>query len=240
MARRFAALGARVAIGDLDRKHAARLAAEVGGVAVETDVSREEDVVRLIEVSEAQLGPIDLFCANAGIAFAGDEQSPDEDWDRMWRVNFLSHVYAARHLLPRWQARGAGYLLATASAAGLLTNLGAVQYSVTKHAAVAFAEWLSITYARQGVKVSCLCPQGVDTAMLEQAGPMAEVLRATALSPSEVATAVVEGLRSEQFLILPHPEVAEYLRTKATDHERWLAGMRRLNNKVFRDATMEE
>ncbi|HKX75360.1 MAG TPA: SDR family oxidoreductase [Acidimicrobiia bacterium] len=240
MARRLAAEGARVAIGDLALKQAGRVAAEVGGVAVETDVAREDDVVRLIEVSEAQLGPIDLFCANAGIAFAGDEQTPDADWERMWRVNFLSHVYAARHLVPRWQTRGGGYLLVTASAAGLLTNLGAAQYTVTKHAAVAWAEWLSITYAQHGIKVSCLCPQGVDTAMLEQAGLMGEVLRATALSPEQVAAAVVEGLKAERFLILPHPEVAEYLLNKASDHERWLEGMRRLNNKVFGTATMEE
>lgn len=157
----------------------------------------------------------------------------------MWRVNFLSHVYAARHLIPAWQARESGYFLATASAAGLLTNIGAAQYTVTKHAVVAFAEWLSITYGDQGIKVSCLCPQGVETRMLEESGPVADLLRESALTVGQVAEVVVEGLRQESFLILPHPEVAEYLRNKTLDHDRWLAGMRRLQQKVQKATTME-
>jgi NAD(P)-dependent dehydrogenase (short-subunit alcohol dehydrogenase family) len=240
LARRFGADGAEVVVADLDIRAAGRVAAEIGGLAVEADVGNEADVVRLIQATEDRYGLIDLFCANAGIAFPGSEQSPDDDWDRMWRVNFLSHVYAARHLIPAWQARGSGYFLATASAAGLLTNIGAAQYSVTKHAVVALAEWLSITYGDQGVKVSCLCPQGVETRMLKESGPVADLLLPTAISVEEVANVVVEGLRRESFLILPHPEVGEYLRNKATDHDRWLRGMRRLQQKVSEATTMEE
>lgn len=240
LARRLTAEGARVAVADIDVKASSRVAAEIGGIAVETDVSREEEVIRLIEVTEANLGPIQLFCANAGIAFAGDEQSTDEDWDRMWRINFMSHVYAARHMVPRWQEAGGGYLLITASAAGLLTNLGAAQYAVTKHAAVAFAEWLSITHAEHGIKVSCLCPQGVDTKMLEDSGPITSLLKAEAVTSEFVADEVVKAIREEQFLILPHPEVATYERNRANDRERWLAGMRRLYQKVFKPTTMGE
>jgi NAD(P)-dependent dehydrogenase (short-subunit alcohol dehydrogenase family) len=241
LARRFAAEGAAaVVVADLDTRAAGRVAAEVGGLAIETDVSSESDVVRLIGTTQDRCGPIDLFCANAGIAFAGSEQSPDEDWDRMWRVNFLSHVYAARHLLPAWLSRGSGYFLATASAAGLLTNIGAAQYTVTKHAVVAFAEWLAITHGDGGIKVSCLCPQGVETRMLEESGPVADLLRATALTPEQVASYVIEGLTQESFLILPHPEVAEYLANKVADPDRWLAGMRRLQQKIHETTTMEE
>jgi NAD(P)-dependent dehydrogenase (short-subunit alcohol dehydrogenase family) len=240
LARRFAAEGAAVVVADVDIRAAGRVAAEIGGLAVETDVGNEAEVVRLLRATEDRLGPIDLFCANAGIAFAGSEQSPDEEWDRMWRVNFLSHVYAARHLIPAWQARGSGYFLATASAAGLLSNIGAAQYTVTKHAVVAFAEWLAITYGDEGIKVSCLCPQGVETRMLEESGPVADLLRESALTVGQVAEVVVEGIRQESFLILPHPEVAEYLKNKTSDHGRWLAGMRRLQQKVHKATTMEE
>jgi len=241
LARKFAAEGAAaVVVADLDTRAAGRVAAEIGGLAIETDVSSESDVVRLIDTTQDRCGPIDLFCANAGIAFAGSEQSPDEDWDRMWRVNFLSHVYAARHLLPAWLTRGSGYFLATASAAGLLTNIGAAQYTVTKHAVVAFAEWLAITHGDAGIKVSCLCPQGVETRMLEESGPVANLLRATTLTPERVAGVVVDGLAQESFLILPHPEVAEYLANKVTDPDRWLAGMRRLQQKIHEATTMEE
>jgi NAD(P)-dependent dehydrogenase (short-subunit alcohol dehydrogenase family) len=241
LARRFGAEGAAaVVVADLDTRAAGRVAAEVGGLAVETDVSSESDVSRLVEMTEDRFGPIDLFCANAGIAFAGSEQSPDDDWDRMWRVNFLSHVYAARHLLPTWQERGSGYFLATASAAGLLTNIGAAQYTVTKHAVVAFAEWLAITYGDTGIKVSCLCPQGVETRMLAESGPVADLLRATALTTEQVANVVVDGLARESFLILPHPEVGEYLANKVADPDRWLAGMRRLQQKIYEATKMEE
>jgi NAD(P)-dependent dehydrogenase (short-subunit alcohol dehydrogenase family) len=233
LARRFAEEGARaVVVSDLNLGGAEAVAAEFGGLAVRTDVSVEQDNVELIELTEQRFGPIDLFCANAGIAFQGSEQDSDAAWDRMWRVNFIAHVYAARHLVPRWRERGGGYLLVTASAAGLLTNIGAAQYSVTKHAAVALAEWLSITYADSGLKISCLCPQGVDTPMIASSGPLADLLRQGARSPAQVADHVVEGLRQERFLILPHPEVAGYLQNKTLDNERWLEGMRGLARKL--------
>jgi len=229
LARRFAEEGAKaIVVADLSLAGAEAVASDFGGLAVRTDVSVEQDNVELIELTEQRLGPIDLFCANAGIAFQGSEQDPDESWDRMWRVNVMAHVYAARHLVPRWRKRGRGYLLVTASAAGLLTNIGAAQYSVTKHAAVALAEWLSITYADSGLKISCLCPQGVDTAMIAASGALADLLRPGALTPAQVADHVVEGIREERFLILPHLEVAGYLQNKTLDNERWLEGMRRL------------
>ncbi|MDQ3501578.1 MAG: SDR family oxidoreductase [Acidimicrobiia bacterium] len=232
LAKAFAAQGAQVAVADLNRPGAEEVAAAVGGIAFETDVSQETSNAALIDTVEGVLGPVDLFCANAGIAFAGSEQSPDEDWDRMWRVNFLSHVYAARYLIPRWTERGGGYFLATASAAGLLTNLGAAQYAVTKHAVVAFAEWLSITYADDGIRVSCLCPQGVLTPILENAGEVIEFLRTTAITPEQVAADVVSAIAEEQFLILPHPEVARYEQRRASDREGWLEGMRQLGRNL--------
>lgn len=229
LAARFAAEGAKaVVVADLNLEAAETVAAEIGGLAIRCDVSLEQDNLDLIAVTEERFGQLDLFCANAGIAFPGSEQDSDTEWERMWGVNFMAQVYAARHLVPRWRRRGGGYLLVTASAAGLLTNLGAAQYSVTKHAAVALAEWLSITYADSGIKVSCLCPQGVATPMIDAAGPMGDLLRPGALAPAEVAENVIQALRTEQFLVLPHPEVAGYMRNKAIDNERWLEGMRRL------------
>jgi NAD(P)-dependent dehydrogenase (short-subunit alcohol dehydrogenase family) len=235
LCRRFAALGARgVVVADRDAAGAGRVAAECGesALAITADIAVEPEVVRLVEQATAACGPIDLFCSNAGISAAGGVELPDADWRRVWDVNVMAHIYAARAVLPGMLARGAGYLLQTASAAGLLTQLGSAPYSVTKHAAVALAEWLAITYGDAGIKVSCLCPQGVRTALLEQAaGGIGEMLRASAIEPEVVADAVVAGLEEEQFLILPHPEVAEFFRRKASDHDRWLRGMRRLQEK---------
>jgi NAD(P)-dependent dehydrogenase (short-subunit alcohol dehydrogenase family) len=164
---------------------------------------------------------------------AGGVERADADWRRLWDVNVMAHVYAARAVLPGMLARGRGYLLQTVSAAGLLTQLGSAPYAVTKHAALALAEWLAITHGRAGIRVSCLCPQGVNTDMLRQAPPaIGDMLRATALEPEAVADAVVAGLAEERFLILPHPEVAEYFRRKAGDYERWLGAMRRLQDQV--------
>jgi NAD(P)-dependent dehydrogenase (short-subunit alcohol dehydrogenase family) len=196
------------------------------------DVADEDSNRRLIEDVETTFGQIDLFCANAGIAYEGDEQSSDEQWEHMLGINFKAHVFAARHLVPRWLDRGEGYLMVTASAAGLLTNLGAVQYTVTKHAAVAFAEWIAITYGNRGIKVSCLCPQGVRTPMLDQASIVGQLLSESALTADEVAAAVVEGLEAERFLILPHPEVADFVLRKASDRDAWIAGMRRLQARL--------
>jgi NAD(P)-dependent dehydrogenase (short-subunit alcohol dehydrogenase family) len=235
LCRRFAGEGAAaVVVADLDADGAAAVAGEVGGLAVTTDVAVEADVVHLVDKATDAFGPIDLFCANAGIAVGGGAEATDEDWQRSWTVNLMAHVYAARALLPGWLARGQGYLLHTASAAGLLTNIGAAPYSVTKHGVVALAEWLSIAHGDAGLKVSCLCPQGVRTNMLAGADPaMERLLWPAALEPEVVADAVVEGLRAERFLILPHPEVADYFRHKADDYDRWLAGMRKLQRRVI-------
>jgi NAD(P)-dependent dehydrogenase (short-subunit alcohol dehydrogenase family) len=196
---------------------------------VRADVAAEADVLRLVREVTERWGPIDLFCSNAGIGVQGGVETPDADWRRAWDVNVMAHVYAARALLPGMLARGQGYLLQTISAAGLLTQIGSAPYAVTKHAALALAEWLAVTYGDQGIKVSCLCPQGVRTRMLRNAefGGGAFLLD-TALEPEAVAEAVVAGLADERFLILPHPEVAEYFRRKAGDYDRWLRGMRRL------------
>ncbi len=230
---RFAAEGARaVVVADLNETLATEVAAEIGGLAVRTDVGVERDLQQLVELTNSKLGPIDLFCSNAGIILMGGAETSDKDWQRIWDVNVMSHVYAARAVLPGMIARGEGYLLQTASAAGLLTQLGSAPYSVTKHAAVGFAEWLSITHRADGIRVSCLCPQGVRTEMLYQTtGGIAEHIQATAVDPEDVADAVIAGLKTEQFLILPHPEVAEYFRHKANDYDRWLRGMRRLQDR---------
>jgi NAD(P)-dependent dehydrogenase (short-subunit alcohol dehydrogenase family) len=230
LCRRFAAEGARgVVVADLDAGGAAQVAAEIGGLAVATDVSRESDVVHLVEQSTAAFGAIDLFCSNAGIILEGGVETSDEQWQRIWQINFMAHVYAARAVLPGMLARGEGYLLQTASAAGLLTQIGSAPYAVTKHAAVSLAEWLAVTYGDRGIRVSCLCPQGVRTNMLAHAehGP-GRFLLDGALEPEQVADAVIAGLDEERFLILPHPEVREYFRRKADDYDRWLRGMRRL------------
>jgi len=233
MARRFAEEGPRgIVLGDRDGDVVASVAREIGGIGVKCDVGRESENVRLIEVAESEFGHVDLFCANAGYAVQGDEQTPDDEWERMGAVNFMSHVWAARRLVPDWLARGEGYLLHTASAAGLLTNLYALQYSVTKHSVIALAEWLSVTYGDAGLKFSCLCPQGVNTRLLDSGEKMRPLLEPVAIEPEEVAEAVVDGIRTERFLILPHPEVADYFRNKAQDYERWLAGMRKIQRRL--------
>jgi NAD(P)-dependent dehydrogenase (short-subunit alcohol dehydrogenase family) len=233
LCRRFAAEDARgIAVADLNESQARDVAAEIGGLAVKTDVGVEADLQHLVNHTTTTLGPIDLFCSNAGIILMGGSEIPNSEWERMWQVNVMSHVYASRAVLPGMLARGQGYLLQTASAAGLLTQIGSAPYSVTKHAAVGYAEWLSITHAAAGIRVSCVCPQGVRTEMLHRsAGGIAEHLRESAIEPEDVAEAVIAGLAAEQFLILPHPEAAVYFRHKAGDYERWLRGMRRLQAK---------
>ena len=200
------------------------------------DGGDEAQVGALITETYLDHGRLDLFCANAGIGTAMGVEAPDAVWEQIWHVNVMAHVYAARALLPRWLEDGEGHLLVTASAAGLLSNLGDAPYSATKHAAVGLAEWLSITYGDRGVHVACLCPQGVRTPLLFGAPGSAgdgalstEVVKAQrVIEPEEVAESVVEGLRDERFLILPHPEVADYERARAGDRERWLGAMRRL------------
>ncbi len=193
------------------------------------NVASESDIQMLVDEVLKKYGHIDLFCSNAGVGVEGDCCAPDRDWLRSWEVNVLGHVYAARAVLPEMLARGEGYLLQTVSAAGLLTMLGSAPYSVTKHAALGLAEWLSITYGDQGIKVSALCPLGVRTRMLEQADfGGGTFLLEDAIEPEEVAEAVIKGLDAEQFLITPHPKVLEYMRRKAADYDRWINGMRRL------------
>ncbi|MGH8948473.1 MAG: SDR family oxidoreductase [Acidimicrobiia bacterium] len=234
MARRFSAEKPRgLIVADLDLASAEAVASGIGATPLHVDVADPDSNDRLIDQTEDLFGPIDLFCANAGIGFAGDEQTAAERWDFMWQVNLMSHVHAARRLVPGWLARGEGYFLSTASAAGLLTNLKAAQYSVTKHAAVSFAEWLAITYGDQGIKVSCLCPMGVKTPLLDSADEFHLLLDPLALDPDEVAEAVVDGLAEERFLILPHSEVETFFQNKANDYDRWIGGMRKLQRTVF-------
>jgi NAD(P)-dependent dehydrogenase (short-subunit alcohol dehydrogenase family) len=231
LVRRFTGEGARVLAADLDEAAVARVAEETGAVAANADVSIEGDVIRLVETAESELGPIDLFCSNAGIGPSGGVGMPDETWQKVWEINTMSHVYAARACLPGMLARGEGYLLQTVSAAGLLTNLGAAAYSVTKHAALALAEWISVTYGDRGIKVSALCPQFVQTDLLRDlaADPaVAQWVKGSTIEVADVAEAVVQGLEAEKFLILPHPEVETFFQRKAADYDRWLAGMRKL------------
>jgi len=235
LARRFADEGARgVVVADLDGDGAQAVADEIGGLGVACDVAVEAQVADLVARAARAFGPVDLFCANAGVAVGADEAAPDAEWDLALAVNVKAHIYAARALLPAWLERGEGYFLSTASAAGLLTQIGSAPYAVSKHAAVAFAEWLSVTYGDRGIRVSCLCPMGVKTAMTAGDGLATDIVATagTMLEPEEVAAAVVEGLRSERFLILPHPEVRTFFARKADDYDRWLAGMRRLQARV--------
>jgi NAD(P)-dependent dehydrogenase (short-subunit alcohol dehydrogenase family) len=233
---RFAREGAHVVVSDRDAAGAERVAQQCGGRAVQADVSREQPIAALVQAALDAHGRLDLFASNAGIAVGGGPEAPDADWQRAWDINVMAHVWAARHALPPMLARGQGYLLQTASAAGLLTSLGAAPYAASKHAAVAFAEWLSITYADRGIRVSCLCPQGVNTPLLDESkrhlAGRAVVAAGRVLEPDDVADAVVAGLRDERFLILPHPEVLTYLQRRAGDEERWLQAMRSLQRKV--------
>jgi NAD(P)-dependent dehydrogenase (short-subunit alcohol dehydrogenase family) len=237
LAQRLAQEGARgVVVADLDLAGARVVASAIGpqALAVGCDVAIEAQVAALVARAEEAFGPVDLFCANAGVAVGTDLDTPAADWDLAFAVNVRAHVHAARALMPGWLARGEGYFLATASAAGLLTQIGSAPYAVSKHAAVAFAEWLSVTYGDRGVRVSCLCPMGVRTPMTEGDDLATDVVAAAGdmLEPDEVADAVVEGLRAERFLILPHPEVLTFFRHKADDYDRWLAGMRRLQARL--------
>jgi NAD(P)-dependent dehydrogenase (short-subunit alcohol dehydrogenase family) len=245
LALRFAEEGARgVVVADLDGEGAEAVSAQIAegkAIAVGGDVATEAGVDELIDAAEGAFGQVDLFCANAGVA-VGAELGAPEEWELSFRVNINAHFLAARRLLPGWLERGEGYFLTTASAAGLLTQIGSAPYAVTKHAAVAFAEWLSVTYGDRGVRVSCLCPMGVDTPLLREGldtpdsgeGLGARVVETAGdlLQPEEVAAVVVEALREERFLVLPHPEVLTFFRRKGDDYDRWLAGMRRLQRRV--------
>jgi NAD(P)-dependent dehydrogenase (short-subunit alcohol dehydrogenase family) len=233
LAMRSAAEGARVAVTDISMEPLTRVGDELGAghLAVPADVTDERALDDVVSRVESELGPVDVFFANAGVAIGEDPvDTPEETWDLAFSVNVRAHIVAARILLPGWLDRGEGYFVATASAAGLLTQIGSAPYAVTKHAAVAFAEWLSVTYGDRGIRVSCLCPMGVRTAMLQGEELSHRVVRAAGdvLEPDEVAGAVVAAIDQERFLILPHPEVLTFFQRKAMDYDRWLAGMRRL------------
>ena len=224
-----------IIVADIDGAGADRVAVEFGGEAFSCDVAREADVERLVKNVEAAHGRIDVFCSNAGIAVGGGPEASDADWQRIWEVNVMAHVYVARHALPGMLARREGYLVGTVSAAGLLNHFFAAPYGVTKAAALSLFEWIAIVHGRDGIGVSCLCPQGVKTDMLaaELSQLGIDFLSAGALEPEDVADAVVRGVATERFLILPHPEVAEYFRRKADDYDRWLRGMRRLRSNLL-------
>jgi NAD(P)-dependent dehydrogenase (short-subunit alcohol dehydrogenase family) len=232
LAWRFTSEQARhVVVVDVDGDGARVVAAEVGGTPLTADVSSGPEVERVVAETEARIGPIDLFCSNAGVFVPGGAELADECWETSWGVNVMAHVWAARSLLPRMLERGRGYFLQTASAAGLLSQIGSAPYAVTKHAAIGFAEWLAITYGDQGVGVSVLCPQAVRTRMTAGVGAGTVAAVDGMLEPETVAEAVVEGLAEERFLILPHPQVREYMRRKTADHDRWLRGMRKLRER---------
>jgi NAD(P)-dependent dehydrogenase (short-subunit alcohol dehydrogenase family) len=232
MAERFHREGAaKVVVADLNAAGAAAVADGIDGWGRGVDVSREADLVALIDETEQRFGPIDLFCSNAGIGLGRGLDEPDEVWQTIWQVNTMSHVYAARNLIPRMKARGGGYLLNTASAAGLLSQIGSVTYAVTKHAAVALAEWIAITHGRDGIKVSVLCPQAVRTAMTA-GGPGVAAVDGM-IEPEDAAEAVVQALRDERFLVLPHPTVAEHIKRKTSDYDRWIRGMQRLQESYL-------
>jgi NAD(P)-dependent dehydrogenase (short-subunit alcohol dehydrogenase family) len=234
LVRRFAREGAAgVVVADLNGTAAQALADEMGGLAVRTDVSNEADVQALIAQATQRFGRVDVLCNNAGIALPGGVDAPNANWQRIWDVNLMAHVYGVRAVLPQMLARGEGYLLHTASAAGLLSHPDSALYAVTKHAAVSFAEWLSINYGDRGIRVSCLCPQGVRTPMLlGEGGDRKSFLLEGSVSPEQVAGDVIAAMREERFLVLPHPEVHDYMQRKAADVDRWLGGMRRLRAKA--------
>jgi len=231
MALRFHNEGAKAVIcADLNGNAVRAVAHEIGGAAYEVNVARETDIQNLIENVENECGPIDLFCSNAGIAFEGGVEVDNNRWQGIWEINVMAHVFAARHLVPRMLERGGGYLLNTSSAAGLLSQIGSAPYAVTKHAAVSLAEWLAITYGEQGLKVSVLCPQSVRTAMTAGAEDAVATVDGM-LEPEDVAEACVRSIEAEEFLVLPHPQVLEYMRRKTGDYDRWIRGMQRLNRQ---------
>ena len=232
LCRRFKAAGARaVVVVDRDHEAAEAVAGEIGATAVPADVTVETDVRAMAGRVLERWGVIDVFCSNAGIGVAGGPEVADDAWQRSWMVHVMAHVYAARAVLPAMIDRGEGYIVGTVSAAGLLNHVTAAPYATTKAAALSFFEWLSIAHGDQGIRVSALCPQGVRTAMLGMEGGRS-FLEAGALEPAQVADAVVEGMVEERFLILPHPEVADYFGRKASDYDRWLRGMRRLRARL--------
>ena len=229
LAIRFAAEGAKkVVCVDLNEGKVTEVSSLINGLPITVDVSSEAEIAAMIDRVETQVGPIDLFCSNAGILTMGGVDTPNEDWQKIWDINVMSHVWAARHLVPRMIARGGGYLLNTASAAGLLNQVGAAPYGVTKHAAVGLAEWLALTHGDDGIKVSVLCPQAVRSEMTRGHEKSVAAIDGM-LEPEAVAEACVRTIEAETFLVLPHPEVLEYMRNKTDNYDKWIGGMRKLN-----------
>lgn len=235
LCRRFHKEGAAaVVVADLNEQAALEIATETGGMPMKVDVACEADIVALVTRTLAEFGRIDLFCSNAGVIIldkSGAASATNQDWQKIWEINLMAHVYAARAVLPGMIQAGEGYFMITASAAGLLSQIGSAPYSVTKHAAVAFAESLSITHGDQGIRVSVLCPQAVRTAMTDSLGGPGVAGLDGMMEPDALTESVIAALDQEQFLILPHPEVAGYMRRKSEDYDRWLSGMRRLRKK---------
>ena len=235
LCRRFAQERARgVVVSDINLDAARELAAEIGGVAIRCDVSQEAEVQSLVGQVLDQYGQIDLFVSNAGVTASGGIEVEDSEWQRLWDVNLMAHVYAARAVLPSMLERGEGYLLQTSSAAGLLTEIGSAPYSVTKHAAVTCAEGLSVKYQRRGIRVSCLCPAGVSTEFLDLNDPVHQFLHYTSVTPEAVADCVIQGLTEEKFLLTPHAEVNEFFRFKTEQYDAWLKNFARVNQKMER------
>ncbi|GAY13106.1 SDR family oxidoreductase [Pseudonocardia sp. N23] len=254
LAAALAGAGARVVVSDIDGAAAERVAAAADAAAgthvavgAAADAADPDAIAGLIALAEREFGPVDLYCANAGIGPRGGLDADEAEWDRAIDVNVRAHVRAAKQLVPGWVERGEGYFVSTASAAGLLTQIGSAAYAVTKHAVVGFAEWLAITYGDRGVRVSCLCPMGVDTDMLRAATGSADPMGAAAgrsvveagsvLQPAEVAEVVLAAIDDERFLVLPHPEVLEMYRRKGSDYDRWLRGMRRYQASLLGPGT---
>jgi len=223
-----------VICADLNLAGAQATADEIDGLAIGVNVGVEDEIKALVERTEAEVGPIDVFCSNAGILIAGGIETPNEDWQRIWDVNVMAHVWAARHVVPGMIERGGGYLLNTASAAGLLNQVGAAPYGVTKHAAVGMAEWLALTYGDDGIGVSVLCPQAVRSEMTRGHEESVAAMDGL-LEPEPVAEACLQAMRDETFLVLPHPEVLTYMRNKTENYDKWIGGMRKLNRRFGKD-----
>lgn len=232
LARQFQREGAaQVVVSDIDFYAAQDVAESIGGVAIGCDVSREKEIRHLIDKTESEVGPIGIFCANAGVTAKGGLDLECNDWERLWNVNVMSRVWTARHLVPRMIERGGGAFVTTASGAGVLTEVGSAPYSVTKHADVAFAEWLAVEYGRRGLHVSCICPLGVDTKFLDHDDPIHQYLADDAVTAERVAEVTIQAIREERFLVLPHERVADFIDLKWADFDRWIRGMQRMKQK---------
>jgi NAD(P)-dependent dehydrogenase (short-subunit alcohol dehydrogenase family) len=238
----LASAGASVVAGDIDPVSAAQTAAMIGGVAVVADAASAEGIATLLDTARRQFGAVDIYVANAGIVGQSGLGDDEAAWDQIIDINVRAHIRAAKAVVPEWLERGSGYFVAVASAAGMLTQIGAAPYSVTKHAAVGFAEWLAIAYGGQGIGVSCVCPMGVDTPLLRamsdspdtqtQVAGAAVTGAGAVISPDQVADLVVHAIIDGTFLVLPHPEVLTMYGQKATDYDRWIAGMRRYQRSL--------